>query len=61
MNTASRHRFRKRQKMLGKLWYLGNISDDKYRQRLQSMYSFMEHADTAHFKKRMIDEQGSFP
>lgn len=61
MSTASRHRFRNRQKMLDRLWLLGNISDDKYRQQMQSMYSFIDHADAMHFIKRIIQEQGSFP
>jgi len=61
LNSASRQRFRKKMKTLERQWYLGNISDWKYRQRLQSMYSFIEHADSEHFKKIVLQKQGLFP
>ncbi len=61
LNTASRCRLRRKQKTLGGQWYAGNISDDKYRQQMQSMYSFIDHADAMHFRKRIIQEQGLFP
>lgn len=61
LRQTSRHRYSMKLRQLTDLWFEGKMTDEKYRERLQSLTSFTEQADSYRLRLKMNGALGLFP